>query len=202
MDALILHGVTSGSPSNTYSSNFIHKSKSESKRDNGKKLDYILASPEVSAVHSEVAFTGRTVDEHKSGRRDSKSFSDHFGISALLSFETPPVRPSSEGIPMQHRQSLEDLHKVLCARIETSHVEATRLMGLFGWCVLVSLGSPVAASFQPLRWLNWIFPLLSTAAGIAGATALYAGFVGGRWERNGLRSVAQEVKGELDFSQV
>lgn len=55
----------------------------------------------------------------------------------------------------------------------------------------------VAASFQPLRYLGWLFVLLGVAVGAGGATMLYTGFVGGQWEAGALRNVITEMDSEL-----
>ena len=75
---------------------------------------------------------------------------------------------------------------------------AALLMRIFGVAALAGIVLiPIAASFQPRTYLNWLFCLLSTAAGVLGSTALYSGFIGGRWERNLLRNAMEEMEHEL-----
>ena len=56
----------------------------------------------------------------------------------------------------------------------------------------------IAASFQPLNFLAWIFVLLGIANGAVGATMLYSGFVGGRWEAGALQNVLGEMEDALE----
>ena len=55
-------------------------------------------------------------------------------------------------------------------------------MNLFTLCLAAIPVLAIGASFQPLKYLNWIFVLLGVALGWLGTTMLYVGFVGGRWE--------------------
>lgn len=52
----------------------------------------------------------------------------------------------------------------------------------------------MTASYQPLKYLNWIWVLLGVVVGAGGIVLFLSGFVGGRWEEGGLRNLLGEME--------
>lgn len=139
-----------------------------------------------------MAFTGHT--QHQT------SFSDHFGVSAVLSFAAAPHGQTDSGPVSLPQENLQDLLNALESRSIQSKKESRQLLSLCAVCISLSVASPIAASFQPLQYLNWIWPLLSSGAGVLGTLGLTVGFVGGRWEVNAIESIRQEILERMHFS--
>ncbi|KAM0755896.1 hypothetical protein T439DRAFT_308331 [Meredithblackwellia eburnea MCA 4105] len=201
------HGITCDSPLNTFSAPKLAK---RNRMDQvvvrgGKRLDYVLyRSPPTSpktlvATTSTVVLTTETLPPPF-----SCSLSDHFGLQVVLHAlpATSTVNPISSRpvLPPPPQLALEDLTKSLAnlnVAYRNSLISSQFQLRLFLAAVALLPALAIAASFQPLLYLSWLFTLLSGAVGAGGATMLYTGFVGGRWEAGGLRNVMSEMEAEL-----
>lgn len=133
------------------------------------------------------------------------SYSDHFALEATFTVspspQPSPYRAKSTSISAGPSIAVQHLTTALSA-LSTSYRESSRRstshLTIFVICLLLIPGLSVAASFQPLSFLNWIFTLLSIGVGALGATMLYVGWVAGRWERNALRELSEEIEVERD----
>ncbi|KAA1066375.1 phospholipase C type enzyme [Puccinia graminis f. sp. tritici] len=141
------------------------------------------------------------------------SYSDHFAVEA--SFTIYPSqstkleydhsgRPDEQsnnvktlGPPKLTTEQLNNCISALMVKYRSSERSTQVQLALFLLCVLLIPGVSVAASFQPLKYLNWIFTLLSFAVGGFGITMLYSGFLAGNWERSAIQEVCDQVEFEL-----
>ena len=78
-----------------------------------------------------------------------------------------------------------------------SLANSTAQLYLFALALVLVPAWAIAASFQPRRYLGWLFVLLGVATGAGGATMLYTGFVGGQWEAGALKNIMAEMEAEL-----
>ncbi|GAA6009355.1 hypothetical protein JCM11491_004288 [Sporobolomyces phaffii] len=200
IEVLHTHGITCDSPLNTYSAPKLkHKSPSDEViLRGGKRLDYILyRSPTSSPAHLRATSTSlRLTEPIPSLAPPATSYSDHFALEATFvlttafsSLAAPDADPDAVLVP-----ALATLHAAYRAnaRLSRTHLE------LFAVAVALVPAVAVASSFEPLRWLNWVLALVAVAVGAAGATMLYVGFVGGRWEMGALRNVIGELEDEVE----
>ncbi|GAA5890401.1 hypothetical protein JCM5296_002812 [Sporobolomyces johnsonii] len=195
LEALHAHGVTCDSPLNTYSAPKLAK---KSPRDDvvlrgGKRLDYILfRSPVDSPLQLKAEETRLVMTEPIPGL--GVSYSDHFALEASFTvtstFQTLPESLS----PTLLSPALSTLHAAYRVSVQSSRTQ----LKLFLLCLLLAPGLCVGASFEPLTYLNWLFPLFGVLVGVAGATFLYTGFLGGQWEAGALRNVIGEMEAELE----
>ncbi|GAA96490.1 hypothetical protein E5Q_03158 [Mixia osmundae IAM 14324] len=205
--ALQYDGVTCDSPICSYT---VGKHISDDARQSGgKRLDYVLFSSHPSATRRLEARSCKVVcTELTPGY--SFSLSDHFGVEAVLSLGAPSDQASTSGGPTQlehqeqprittGRLSSESLNTGLGAlqqHMRHASVTAQFHLRLFAASIVFVPVLAIAASFQPLKYLNWIFTLLGVATGFMGTTMLYVGFVGARWEMGSLRNVMDEMEAE------
>lgn len=199
---MIQHGITCDSPLNTYS---IPKLAKRGPRDEtvirgGKRLDYVLfRSPSTLSSGVQLKAEGTRIVLVDLIPGLGVSYSDHFGLEAILSFV-----PSSSPSPITQDEgsfSTEDLLRLLhTLRTSLSHAQSssTSLLKLFALALAFIPILCITSSYQPLPYLNWIWTLLAIADGAAGATMLYCGFVGGYWEIGALKNVIAEVEGEAE----
>ncbi|KNF00575.1 hypothetical protein PSTG_06268 [Puccinia striiformis f. sp. tritici PST-78] len=73
-------------------------------------------------------------------------------------------------------------------------------LSLFIICIILVPGISIAASFQPLKYLNWIFTLLSVGVGGLGMTMLYSGFLAGNWERSAIQEICDQLEFQLNLT--
>lgn len=172
---LIRQQVTCDSPANFYSAGK-HLS-ALALRDYGKRLDYILyrpAQPTLANPQRSITCLNTSVEFTQPVPGHAFSYSDHFAVSAVFRLSSSAVEQKYP-TPLFPGQ-LESVILALGRHAQNVDKESALLLRIFGACVLAGFVLiPVAASFQPLRYLNWIFPLLSTLVGVVGATALYTG---------------------------
>jgi sphingomyelin phosphodiesterase 2 len=185
LDSLRLNGMTCDSPLNSFSA--AKPIYGQAKHEFGKRLDYIffrpspLARTTVRPLSTQVSFTQLVPGT-------DYSFSDHFGIEATFTFPPADGAPDLPAIPPVKALQLEQIIAGMQFHAKIAARESRLHLYVFGACVAFGLlVLPVAASFQPLRYLNWIFTYLGVGTGALGATMLYVGFVGGRWEQGGLQ---------------
>ncbi|KNZ53888.1 hypothetical protein VP01_310g11 [Puccinia sorghi] len=144
------------------------------------------------------------------------SYSDHFAVEACFT-----VHPSQstkleaddeneEGrdgkssgktvvAPKLTTEQLTHCMSALMVKYRSSERSTHIQLSLFLVCLVLVPGVSVAASFQPLKYLNWIFTLLSVLIGGFGITMLYSGFLAGAWERSAIQEVADQVDQELQI---
>ncbi|KAL8286320.1 hypothetical protein RQP46_004808 [Phenoliferia psychrophenolica] len=200
LEVLHQHGITCDSPLNSYSAPKLAK---RSRHDEtvirgGKRLDYVLYRSPPSAPFRLVAESTSVVLTESLPPPLLCSYSDHFGLEAVLVFTPPSSAPLSSALPPP--LASEDLSKALANLSTAYHLSlktSETQLKLFAAAIVLVPVLAIAASFQPLRYLAWLFVLLAVATGAGGATMLYAGFIGGRWEAGGLRNVMAEMEAEL-----
>jgi sphingomyelin phosphodiesterase 2 len=195
LDALHIHGITCDSPLNTYSA---PKLRNKHPHDEvvvrgGKRLDYILYR---SPVESDLQLKAESSSVQLTDPISSLgvSYSDHFALEAVFTITREQQRPITSPDANLLSPALSTLHSAYRANASSSKTQ----LRLFASCVVAAVGLVVASSFEPLRWLNWVFVLLGVTAGVGGATFLYTGFVGGQWEAGQLRNVILEMEAELE----
>lgn len=196
LQVLHTHGITCDSPLNTYSA---AKLKNKSPSDDvilrgGKRLDYILYRSPTDAPFQLKAesCTLRLTDPIP---RLNCSYSDHFAIESIFTLSTShPTRLAESSNPGLLSPALSTLH---AAYRQNLHLSKTQLK-LFLLSLLLVPILAVTASFEPLKYLNWIWVLLGIATGVGGSTMLYTGFVGGQWEKGALKNVIGEIEDEVD----
>lgn len=206
VEALHAHGITCDSPLNTYSAPKLAK---KSNLDDivlrgGKRLDYVLYRSPVGADLRMVAESAEvTLTEMIPSL--GYSYSDHFGLEVTFSFlplsstvnlagRTIISSTSSLSISLLN-QAIENLSAALTHSLSSSRLQ----LRLFALSLILVPVLAISASFQPMRAINWIFVLLGIATGAGGATMLYSGFVGGRWEAGALKNVIGELQHELEY---
>ena len=205
LEVLHQHGITCDSPLNSYSAPKLAKRSrtDETVIRGGKRLDYVLYRSPSSAPFRLVAESTAVVLTETLPPPFMCSYSDHFGLEAVLAFTSPTALTSSTLrpiLPTPPALASEDLSKALANLSSAYHVSLKSShdqLKLFVAAVVLVPVLAIAASLQPLRYLGWLFVLLAIATGASGATMLYTGFVGGRWEAGGLRNVMAEMEAEL-----
>ncbi|GJN87507.1 hypothetical protein Rhopal_000456-T1 [Rhodotorula paludigena] len=194
IEAMHTHGITCDSPLNTYSA---AKLKRRSPRDDvilrgGKRLDYVLyRSPADSPLQLRAESCALQLTEPIPSL--GVSYSDHFAIEATFTLSQRQQLLPDPLAPDLLSPALSTLHAAYRACLASSRTQ----LRICAACILASVALAVGASLEPLRWLAWAFVLAATAAGAAGATFLYSGFIGGRWEAGQLRNVIAEIEAEL-----
>ncbi|GAA5967497.1 hypothetical protein JCM11641_000567 [Rhodosporidiobolus odoratus] len=189
------HGITCDSPLNTYSAPKLRKKSSSDDviLRGGKRLDYVLfRSP--AEFHLQLKAETSTVRLTEPIPCLGVSYSDHFALEAVFSFTQTQQRLPDPLVPDLLSPALSNLHAAYRASTASSRSQ----LRLFIGCVVAAIALVVASSFEPLRYLNWLFVLLGVLSGVGGATMLYTGFVGGQWEAGQLRNVIQEMEAELE----
>jgi sphingomyelin phosphodiesterase 2 len=135
--------------------------------------------------------------------------SDHFGVEAQFAFtsfseDTSKSPDHADEVLIPARPHSREAVALALAAITIyashSHTAHKSQLMLFGASLIGIPVLSVAGSFQPLKWLNWIFILLGIGNGVVGATMLYTGFVGGRWERSAIKNVMGDMAIELERS--
>lgn len=133
--------------------------------------------------------------------RTGVSMSDHFGVETLFRFKPCPSATEGEDEPVPARPNTREAVTLALAAITLyaprSAASAKAQLSLFGLSLLAIPILSVASVWQPKPWLNWIFVLLGIGTGVGGATMLYTGFVGGRWERSAIKNVLADMSVEL-----
>lgn len=148
------------------------------------------------------------------------SYSDHFAVEA--SFTVFPsesiIRPESKDsdhpsndqisrkttstttipAPQLTSEHLSNCMSALMTKYRSSQRSSQLQLGLFVLCLILVPGVSVGASFQPLRYLNWIFTLFSLFLGGFGITMLYSGFLAGNWERSAIQEICDQIELELE----
>ncbi len=111
---------------------------------------------------------------------------------------TPVNVPTNSSIPELTKlevlsSSLQILHDYSLIARRTSRLH----LRLFYASILLGLALTISSAWQPKSYIQPIWTLLGVAAGAVGATMLYVGFVWGRWERNLLEEVMEEMEMEM-----
>lgn len=198
------HGITCDSPLNTYS---IPKLAKRGPRDEtvirgGKRLDYVLyRSPLSSGFVMRCEGTDIVLTELVPGL--GVSYSDHFGLEATLSFIPTSATSLLSALPPPPPELPTSDLLTLLSTLRTCYSHTSSLSTLqlkfFALSLLLIPLLAFAASYQPLKYVNWIWVLLGIIDGVGGATMLYVGFVGGYWEMGSLRNVMSELENEVGW---
>lgn len=122
------------------------------------------------------------------------SLSDHFGVEANFTFSSEPSALPPPPPPMLNELHLKQTVDALKHVLISSGKLANFHLKIFAGCIVGVPVLAIAASFQPLKYLNWIFVLLGIGLGWLGTTMLYVGFVGGRWEAGALNNAIEEME--------
>ncbi|KAH7914724.1 Endonuclease/exonuclease/phosphatase [Hygrophoropsis aurantiaca] len=223
IEGIVNYGVTADSPLNSYRDSKPSGSRIV-RQYQGKRLDYVLYRPPVMGLsntniphlvctHSEVVFT-ETIPGN------SCSFSDHFGVEAILQ-----IRSSSEtsgnldgdphlindSTPMESTTSLDGSGLEKTPANLTSNTISTMLLALttsyrrsqnrshkelvtFALSILLLLGLIGGSFWVPVSALNPIFVLLTVFISWLATTMLYEGFIFGNWELKALLNVIEELE--------
>jgi len=202
-------GVTADSPLNTYSAG--KPLDPTARAELGKRLDYILfrhpllfdaaKMPHLTCNESRVVLTERVP-------RHNFSFSDHFGLEAILDIVRPqdvtdtnvptwsPPSPTSLS-----EDSFSAFQHALTACYRISQSRSNFELSIFASCVSLVVVLCVGSAWIPFSWINPIIVLLSTALGWLGTTMLYSGFIFGNWERRALTTIIEELELVQQVSQ-
>ncbi|CAG8564830.1 7001_t:CDS:2 [Ambispora leptoticha] len=213
--AVTQKGVTSGSPLNTWSSNYSPKGTTttlkELKEPNleiGQRIDYVFyrKTSRFWCTGSRVVFTD-LIPELKC------SYSDHFGVEAtftLVGRDKNSVIPLSiweqaaydnaqEFEPLIYQTILTIFKQDLAHAISTSRFQ----LSLF-WmsCLVVICGivveALIAAQIFDAFWLSIIILLIVTGVAIFGTIIGLIGFLFGNAEERGYKHIIQEVESFID----
>ena len=197
--AIHAFGITADSPLNSYSAG--KPLDPTARKHQGKRLDYIFyrhptlldeTKPRLSCTESKVTFTERIPGTQI-------SYSDHFGLEAVIEVRLPSTNHSTSStiavpIPDISDESIQTIVHALmaCYRISAhrSRVELCTFVGGLFVLVAVTIGS----AFLPHAWINPIFILFSVATTWYSTTLLYSGFLFGNWERRALTNVIEELE--------
>ncbi|KAH9452816.1 hypothetical protein Pst134EB_016768 [Puccinia striiformis f. sp. tritici] len=146
------------------------------------------------------------------------SYSDHFAVEA---FFTVYPSQSSRGVdsdePIDQRatqesnqtdirppsltsEQINNCISALMIKYRSSERSSQIQLSLFIICIILVPGISIAASFQPLKYLNWIFTLLSVGVGGLGMTMLYSGFLAGNWERSAIQEICDQLEFQLNLT--
>ena len=202
-EAITVNGMTCDNPLNTWSAG--KRFGDDIVRQKGKRLDYVLyRRPDRYRAEKKRALlaTQCEVTATEEVRSLGCSLSDHFGVEAVLTFpRTDELEDDSDELIPERPSSAETIRLALAAIAIYSGRSMSASKAQLGLFCLSLIGIPVlgvAASFQPIRWLNWIFVLLGIGTGAGGATMLYTGFVGGRWETSAIKNTLSDMSVELE----
>ncbi|KAG8878595.1 phospholipase C type enzyme [Tulasnella sp. 331] len=205
-------GVTCDSPLNSYSAG---KPLDEvATKWQGKRLDYVFIrdaiprntnsdpSPTLICTRSEVVLTGRVP-----GR--NFSYSDHFGLEAVLNIRLPSSQSTLEstaklppellhnGFASSGAPSIRSITTAITA-LSAAYRQARKVsnlqLGGFVGCVVSAAALIVGSAWQPRSALNPLLVLVGVVLGWGGGTLLYAGFIFGNYETNMLVNAIEELE--------
>ncbi|KAH8926703.1 hypothetical protein BT69DRAFT_1238775 [Atractiella rhizophila] len=171
----------------------------------------------VGSVNLEPKWTKVVLTEPVPGT-GGMSYSDHFGVEVVFGVSllttsassTKPSFPGGEAVPSSEPLSgpgrpsaltpelMSTSLNALARSFSSSSKAANTQMSLFYLAIVSIPLVAIAASFQPNKAFNWLFVLVGVGIGWGGTTMLYAGFIGGRWERRALRNVIAEMEIERE----
>lgn len=202
-EAIEINGITCDSPLNTWSAG--KRFGEDIIRQKGKRLDYVLFRQAEGHAHRQRASLcpiecGVTATEIMP--RTGVSLSDHFGVETRFILKANGTKTPSDAELVPPRPSSREAITLAIAAITLystrSAASAKAQLSLFGLSLVAVPILSVASVFQPQAWLNWIFVLLGVGTGVGGATMLYTGFVGGRWEKSAIKNVLADMGVELE----
>lgn len=199
---LEVFGVTADSPLNSYSAG--KPLDATARAELGKRLDYILyrhplafdaaRMPHLTCKEAHVVLT-----EHVPGH--NFSYSDHFGLEAVLDIvhphdvgaeDLPPWTPPAPTALSEEAFAAFQHALTACYRI--SQQRSKFELSIFISCVFLLVVLCVGSAWIPLSWINPIIVLLTTALAWLGTTMLYSGFIFGNWERRALTTIIEELE--------
>lgn len=213
-EAMETWGLTADSPLNTWS----HSKPLDAvaRKWLGKRLDYILfrsplphAGPSLSVQETKIVMTGRVPGY-------DFSFSDHFGLEATFTIVQPPdqsnpanttlnVPANRTAVQIEDRlakaptempeEALLTAIGALTFEYRDSYTRTRRHIAYLAICVAVLMLILVGSAWVPAG--PWVAPIAALLSGVVtwgGTTALYVGFVFGKWERNMLVNIIEEME--------
>ncbi|POW13317.1 hypothetical protein PSTT_03788 [Puccinia striiformis] len=102
--------------------------------------------------------------------------------------------------PSLTSEQINNCISALMIKYRSSERSSQIQLSLFIICIILVPGISIAASFQPLKYLNWIFTLLSVGVGGLGMTMLYSGFLAGNWERSAIQEICDQLEFQLNLT--
>ncbi|KAG0152376.1 hypothetical protein CROQUDRAFT_667265 [Cronartium quercuum f. sp. fusiforme G11] len=217
-NAIKEEGITCDSLINTFTAS--KNANNRGAKGFGKRLDYILFRPSSKRINQRDKH-GRCFTEFIDDQTIicdnchvtltdpipvfGYSYSDHFGLQStftiypkLLNSDLDLSIRSSQKPPTLTTEHLNNCLSALMTKYRSSERSSKFQLFLFFICLILIPGISIAASFQPLSFLNWIFTLLSIFVGGFGITMLYTGFIEGNWERSAIKELCQQMELELE----
>ena len=198
-DAIIQHGITADSPVNTWSAGKSYLSSTFF----GKRLDYILYRqprgkqyPQLRATECRIVLTDKVPGF-------TFSYSDHFGLEAILEIQLEPSQTESSSTSQNgsNDAQTELTSSVIMTTINAltecyrfSRERSRKELLIFVLCLVLLVGIAIGTAWSPHSWINSIFIIFTVMVAWAGTTMLYEGFIYGNWERSALQNVIEELE--------
>ncbi|KAF5385348.1 hypothetical protein D9615_001203 [Tricholomella constricta] len=208
LEAVQKYGITADSPLNTYSAG--KPLDPYARKFWGKRLDYILyRQPHRPSANSDTKYPVIKATECKVVMTDKVpgfdfSFSDHFGLEATFTIQTPAdederahAGSSTPPAPVSSELSsalTATVIQALTSCYQFSRQRSRKEMRVFYLCLLILLVIIVGTSWLPYSWINPIFLVLTIFLSWLATTMLYEGFLYGNWECNALMNVIEELE--------
>ncbi|EUC57329.1 endonuclease/exonuclease/phosphatase family protein [Rhizoctonia solani AG-3 Rhs1AP] len=204
------HGVTADSPLNSWSAG--KPLDAVARRHLGKRLDYVLyRGPDARAEYELVASDAKVVMTERMPDL-GVSLSDHFGVEVVLEIapagvstqptlefnatDMLPPLPIPPPVSRTRALILHDTLHVLHAAIPASYAASSAYLttGLACAFSLVALAVAAGAVGWAPWWLGIVLVLVGALLAAVGTTLLYAGVLFGRWERNAIWDVIDQME--------
>ncbi|KZT42608.1 hypothetical protein SISSUDRAFT_979826 [Sistotremastrum suecicum HHB10207 ss-3] len=194
-------GITADSPLNTYSAG--KTLDAQARRYQGKRLDYIFfREPVVLKNQSRFECRESTVVFRDKVPGSNHSFSDHFGLRAVLALRTESQSAQAEqssgprqAIPLAlDARIIDSTLQTMIACYRASRSRSRLHLAIFLACIFILVPLVVGSAWLPKSWINPIFLLFTVFVSWLGTTMLYSGFIFGHWEANALTSVIEEME--------
>lgn len=201
-DAVDRYGVTADSPLNVYSAG--KDLEPIARRHFGKRLDYVfyrhptekhlVDRPMLKCTQSRVVFTEKVPGS-------DFSYSDHFGLEAIIEIVAPyETEPHTQHHSTFRRPSaladdvLDRFMQALTGWYRIAQDRSRKELYTFAACIVGLIALCIGSAWLPLSWIGPIFILVVVLLSWLGTTMLYAGFIYGNWERRALMNVIEELE--------
>lgn len=200
---MITHfGVTADSPVNSYSAG--KPLDPHARKFLGKRLDYVFyrqptrhaaqnQTPVLSCSYTKVVLTDK-VPGH------DFSFSDHFGLEAILDIHVPDTEnayslaPQTAPTTQLSSTSITTMIQALTSCYRFSRFRSGRELVVFGLCIILLIALAIGSAWLPRSWINPIFVVFTVFIAWLATTMFYEGFLYGHWELNALMNVIEELE--------
>ncbi|EGN93063.1 hypothetical protein SERLA73DRAFT_190227 [Serpula lacrymans var. lacrymans S7.3] len=207
LEGVEYYGVTADSPLNSYRDNKLSSNRLV-RQYQGKRLDYILFR---HPVHKSARIPQLTCRDTKVVFSDfipgnTHSFSDHFGVEAILDIHTlagndentaPDVaKYPAEDITAPSELTLATIDTMLSALATSyrlSRYRSHKELRIFALCILLLFALITGSAWIPVPWANPIFVFFTIFIAWLATTMLYEGFLYGNWELKALLNVMEEL---------